>query len=209
MKLTKLLLLALCGLLCIGIFSCASSGGGGGGGGGTPGEVFAGDWEWKEASDADEGGNSTARLVVAEETIDGATVKTYSWSGEVNGQAEWPWVSLYVTPTDDATLAKLQSAKAVTFKIQAVQLPSGPIYMQAPTPAVTDYGFHRRNMNLNAGEVTEITLEFRTFTQPGWAAMKVLRVTNITELQFGVASANARQGMGSYSYKIWDFKLIM
>jgi hypothetical protein len=209
MKITKLLLLALCGILCIGIFSCASSGGGGAGGG--AGEVYAGTWEWTAEADSNEGGTSTASMTIAEEVIDGQTVTTYTFTGEVTGTAEWPWASVYIKPADDATLAKLQTATAVTFKFQTITKPSGLVYMQAPTPAVTDYGFHRRNManQLQVGQVSDFSFQFRTFTQPGWAAMKRLDVGTIEELQFGVAGDNAYQGVGSFSFKIWDFQLIL
>jgi hypothetical protein len=200
------MLLALCGLLCVGVFSCASSGGGSGGS-----DVFYGEWEWEAAADDGEGGNSTANLVVAEETIGGETVTTYTWSGAVNGQAEWPWASCYVKPADDATLAKLQSASAISFKVIATKIPQGLVYLQAAIPAVTDYGYHRRNFfnSLKIGETVELTFQVRTFTQPGWAAPKRFDITGVDELQFGAAGDNAYQGIGEYEFKIWDFKLIM
>jgi hypothetical protein len=204
MKITKLLLLALCGILCIGIFSCTSSGGGGGG---SSGGVFEGNWEWVAEADSNEGGTSTANMVIAEEVINGKTVTTYTFSGEVTGVAEWPWASVYIKPADEETLQKLQSATAVSFKILTEKASEGLFYMQAPTPVVTDYGFHRRNLAAPQGEVTDFTLQFRSFTQPGWAAMKRLNVATIEELQFGVAGANAHEGIGTYKYKVWDFNL--
>jgi hypothetical protein len=204
---TKVLVVLLCGLFCIGIVACGSSGGGGGAQpAAEAGQVIAGNWTWEETTSGKaDGDTSTCTMVVAEEVIDGETFTTYSFSGEVNSGTQYGLAEWKMTPADEETLELLHAAKSISFKM----LGDGrPYNVEIPISTVTDWGFHYRPIYTEAGQVQEHNIIFRGILQPPWAADVRFNQTRVTNIFVKTKNA-AEGGLGPYSVKMWDLKLHM
>jgi len=205
MKNTKKALISLlCVAFCVVIFACASGGGGGGGGAAAsgPSEGFLGKWTYEESADAGDGGSSTIAKTVADEVIDGVTVKTYKFKGVVTDKAKYGLAQVAMTP-DEETLALFKTAKAISFKL----LGDGrPYVIEAPISTVTDWGFHRYTIKTNPGEVQEYNIQMRMFMQPAWATAVRFNQSRLTMLRIQTVNA-AEGGVGPYEFKIWDIKV--
>jgi hypothetical protein len=200
----KVLFSLLCVALCAMFFACASSGGGGGGAAASgSGEPVPGVFKFEPNDDSNDKGTSTIVMTEATETIDGVSVKTYRFKGEVTNKIQYGVVDATLTP-DDSTLELLKTAKAISFKI----LGDGrPYNVEAPISTVTDWGFHRYKIETKAGEVTDVYIEMRMFMQPAWAS--IVRFNQARLTKFRIQSFNAAEGgMGPFEFKVWDVKVI-
>jgi hypothetical protein len=196
-KAKNTLLLILCGALCAVFLSCAT-----GGGGGAPAEGVLGNWTLEGNNDANDGGTSTITMEVAEEEIDGRTVTTYRFFGEVTDATQYGTVDATLTP-DEETLALLRTARAISFRMVA----DGRRYIvEAPIHTVVDWGFHRFPINTSEGAVEEHYIEMRFFMQPSWAQEVRFNRNHLTSIRIQTVNA-AEGGVGPFDFKIWDIKL--
>jgi len=206
MKNTKKVFFSLmCVVFCVVIFSCASGGGGGGGTAAAssgPSEGFLGKWTYEESADAGDGGTSTIAKTEANETIDGVTVKTYKFKGNVTDKAKYGLAQVEIKP-DEETLALFKTAKAISFKMLA---DGRPYVIEAPISTVTDWGFHRFTVRTNPGEVQEHTIQMRMFMQPAWATSVKFNQSRLTMLRIQTVNA-AEGGVGPFEFKVWDLKI--
>jgi len=199
----KLLLSLLCAAFCIVIFACASGGGGGGDKAADtgPSELY-GNWKLEPQDDSNDKGTSKINMTVADETIDGKAVKTYTFKGEVTNKIQYGIVNAILTP-DEETLAYMKTAKGISFKMKA----DGRDYIvEAPTSDVKDYGYHRFKIKTNPGEVQDVDIQFRMFMQPGWAASVRFYQIHLTSARIQTLNA-AEGGVGPFEFKIWDIRL--
>jgi len=203
MKNSKKLLLSLLGVaLCAVIFACASSVSGGGADL-KPAEGVPAVFKVEPHDDSDDKGSSTMFMTVAEEVIDGQKFTTYSFKGEVTNKIQYGVVDAGLTP-DDETLARMKTAKAISFKILTKD---GRTYnVEAPLSTVTDWGFHRYTVKTVANEVQDVYIEMRMFMQPSWASAVKFNKERLTKFRIQTLNA-AEGGMGPYEFKFWDFKI--
>jgi hypothetical protein len=180
------------------ILSCASSGGGGGSGGGAP---VLGTFVFTANNDSNDGGTSTITMEEAEEVINGETVKTYRFYGEVTDKIQYGVVDATLTP-DEATLELIKTAKAISFMF----IGDGRTYnIEAPITSVTDWGFHRFGIknDYTPGQPTNIFADMRFFMQPGWASQIRFRKDQLTSFRIQTVNA-AEGGVGPFDFKIWN-----
>ncbi len=197
----KVLFLILTGILAFSlVLSCASTGGGQSAEAG--GDPVLGVWEWQPEDDSNDKGTSTITMTEAEEVIDGQTVVTHTFSGEVTNATQYGLAQVTLTPDAD-TLALLRTAKAISFKMQA---DGRPYVIEAPISTVTDWGFHRYTIKTTAGAAEEFYIEMRMFMQPTWASPVRFNIERLTTLRIQTVNA-AEGGTGPFEFKIWDVKL--
>jgi len=201
----KALLSLICAAFCVVIFACASGGGSGGGAAASsaPSVGVPANFKVEPHDDSNDKGTSTMAMTVAEEVIDGVKYTTYKFKGEVTNKIQYGVVDAGLTP-DDETLARLKTAKAISFKMVTTD---GRTYnVEAPLSTVKDWGFHRFPVKNVANEVAEHKIEMRMFMQPAWASGVRFDQQRLTMLR--IQSLNAAEGgMGPYEFKVWDFKL--
>jgi hypothetical protein len=201
----KVLFCLLCVALCAVIFACASGGGGGGGGAEAAGSEVGVPAVFKVVphDDSDDKGTSTMIMTTAEETIDGVKYTTYTFKGVVTDKIKYGVVDAGLEP-DEATLARMKTAKAISFKMLTTD---GRSYnVEAPISTVTDWGFHRFTVKNVANQVAEHKIDMRFFMQPAWAAQVKFNKERLT--RFRIQSFNAAEGgLGPYEFKVWDFKV--
>jgi len=201
----KAVLFILCMAFSVIIFACASGGGGGDGGkaaDAVPAE-FSGNWKLEPHDDSNDKGTSKITMTVADEVIDGKTVKTYKFKGEVTKAIQYGVVDATLTPDDD-TLAYLRTnAKGISFKMVA----DGKTYVvEAPTTDVKDWGFHRYTVKTEPGAVQEVNIQMRMFMQPAWATAVRFYQSHLSSIR--IQTQNATEGgLGPFEFKIWDIKL--
>jgi len=201
MKNSKKVLLSLVfAAFCAVIFACASGGGGAAASAG-PSE-YLGTWTYEPSADANDGGTSKITKTEAEEVIDGVTVKTYTFKGEVTDKAKYGLAQVEIKP-DEETLELFKTAKAISFKMKA---DGRPYVVEAPISTVTDWGFHRFTVRTNPGEVHEFNIQMRMFMQPAWATTVRFNQTRLTMLRLQTVNA-AEGGVGPFEFKIWDLKV--
>jgi len=202
----KAVILVLCVVLCAFGFSCASSGGGGSGpdAAAAPAisEPYHGVWELTGDDDSGDKGTSTVTLTEAEEEIDGKTVKTYRFVGEVTNGTQYGLISAILTPDAD-TLAVLKKCSAISFKL----LGDGrPYNVEAPISTVTDWGFHRFPIKTTPGTAQEYKIDLKMFQQPSWATAVRFNKERLTMIRVQTFNA-AEGGIGPFDFKIWDITL--
>jgi len=203
MKNSKKVLLSLfCVAFCAVILACASGGGGGKAAADTGPSEFYGKWELEPHDDSNDKGTSKIVMTVADEVIDGKTVKTYTFKGEVTNAIQYGVVDATLTP-DEETLEYLKTAKGISFKMLA---DGRPYVVEAPTTDVKDWGFHRYNLKTNPGEVMEHNIQMRMFMQPAWATAVRFYQTRLSSIRIQTVNA-AEGGMGPFEFKVWDIKL--
>jgi len=201
-KTQKVLFLLLCGVLCAIFATCASSGGSGNE---LAGQIIPGNWTWEPQTPADksDGDTSICRLTVADEVINGETVRVYSLSGTVTNANQYGVAECFITP-DEETLELIKACKSVSFKVTG----DGKRYqIEAPISTVTDWGFHTYFFE-TSDEPTEINIQMRMFMQPSWAMAVLFNQRRITKFIFKTRNAT-EGGPGDFNLKIWDFKLHM
>jgi len=200
----KALLCLLCVALCAVIFACASGGGGGSKPAADAGpSEFYGKWKLEPHDDSNDKGSSKIAMTEADEVIDGKTVKTYKFKGEVTDKIKYGVVDATLTPDDDETLEYLKTAKGISFKMLA----DGRNYViEAPTSTVTDWGFHRYTIKTNAAENMEHNIQMRMFLQPAWATAVRFYQNRLTSIRIQTVNA-AEGGLGPFEFKVWDIKL--
>jgi len=202
----KALFSLLCVAFCVVIFACASGGGSSGGGAAAssaPSEGVPANFKVEPHDDSDDKGTSTMVMTVAEEVIGGVKYTTWKFKGEVTNKIQYGVVDAGLTP-DDETLARLKTAKAISFKMLTTD---GRTYnVEAPLSTVKDWGFHRFPVKNVANEATEHMIQMRMFMQPAWASGVKFDQQRLTKLR--IQSLNAAEGgMGPYEFKVWDFKI--
>jgi hypothetical protein len=197
----KVLLSILCAAFCAVILACASGGGGKAAADAGPSE-FYGNWELEPHNDSNDKGTSKIVMTVADEVIDGKTVKTYTFKGEVTNAIQYGVVDATLTP-DEETLEYLKTAKGISFKMLA---DGRPYVVEAPTTDVKDWGFHRYNLKTNPGEVMEHNIQMRMFMQPAWATAVRFYQIHLSSIRIQTVNA-AEGGMGPFEFKVWDIKL--
>jgi hypothetical protein len=199
----KALLSLMCVALCAVLFACASGGGGGGAAASGSKEGVLGDWAFEPGDDANDKGTSTIKMTVADEVIDGQTVKTYHFKGTVTNATQYGLVQVTMTP-DEETLALLKTASAISFKMLA---DGRPYVIEAPISTVKDWGFHRFTVKTEpAGEIQEHKIEMRMFMQPAWATTVKFNKERLTSIRIQTVNA-AEGGVGPYEFKVWDVKI--
>jgi len=198
----KVCVLALVVVFCAVVFSCGSSGGAAKA---EPEKSVGvlGNFKVEPHDDSDDKGTSTMFMTVAEEEIDGVKCTTYTFKGTVTDKIKYGVVDASLTP-DDETLARIKTAKAVSFKMLTTD---GRTYnLEVPISTVKDWGFHRFPVKTIANEAEEHYIEMRMFMQPSWAELAKFDKNRITK--FRIQSLNAAEGgMGPYEFKFWDFKI--
>lgn len=205
-KAQKSLFFVLFVALSVVILGCGTSGGGGGGG--ASGGPISGVWEVTVEDDKNDGGNSTVRLVTAEETIDGQTFTTYTVTGTVGNTARGYGgvVTATLTPDADtlAAISKLSPTGAFSFKFQG----DGKTYIvEAPISTVTDWGFHRFTVKTEPNVVSDQNIQMRMFIQPAWATEVRFNRERITSFRIATQSTTDG-GEGPFTIKFWDIKII-
>ena len=204
-KTQKALILLLCGTLCALLITCASSGGSSAGG--DAGEVVAGTWTWKGYTPADKGDGDTSicRVVIADEVINGETVRTYSLSGTVTNALQYGLAECDIVP-DEETLALLRTCKAISFKI----IGDGKRYnIEVPISTVKDWAFHVQAIATTEGQVEDIFLPMRAFMQPSWTNDPVRFNQNLIDKIIFKTKNQTEGGLGDFAVKIYDLKLHM
>ena len=199
----KALFSLLCATFCVVIYACASGGGSGGGKAADagPSELY-GNWKLEPHDDSNDKGTSKITMTVADEVIDGKTVKTYTFKGEVTNKHIYGVVDATLTP-DEETLAYLKTAKGISFKMKA----DGRDYVvEAPTTDVKDWGFHRFKVKTEPGVVQQHDIQMRMFMQPSWATTVRFYQTHLTSIRIQTVNA-AEVGMGPFEFKVWDIRL--
>jgi hypothetical protein len=197
----KVLLSVLCVAFCAVILACASGGGGGKTTDTGPAELY-GNWKLEANDDSNDKGTSKITMTVADEVIDGKTVKTYTFKGVVTNAIQYGVVDATLTPDAD-TLAYLKTAKGISFKMKA----DGRDYIvEAPTSDVKDWGFHRYKIKTNPGEEMLQDIQIRMFLQPAWATAVRFYQTHLSSIRIQTVNA-AEGGTGPFEFKIWDIRL--
>ena len=194
MKKTTNVFLALCVVLCVLAFSCASGGGAKGAADLGPGIPVVGVWEGVD--DSSDGGVST--IVATELEIDGKPAYNYKGNVPKEGTAiDWPWVQVEVTP-DEASLEALKKAKGISFMVKG----NGAGYaVRYQINSVQDWAWHSYSFTAPATE-TRITVTMNKFMQPSWGVYKRLTQDRFTLLSF------VPEGYGiDYDVTIWDLQV--
>ena len=199
----KVLFCLLCAALCAVIFACASGGGGGGAAAAAGPSEAPAVFTFEALDDSNDKGTSTITMTTAEETIDGVKYQTWSFKGNVTSKYQYGLATVALTP-DEATLALLKTAKAISFKMLTKD---GRSYkVEAPISTVKDWGFHCFTVKNEANQVAEHKIEMRMFMQPSWAAAVRFNRDRLEMLRIQTINA-AEGGVGPFEFKVWDFKV--
>jgi len=199
----KALFFVLCAVICVVIFACASSVSSGGEASSAPSVGVPGNFTFEANDDSNDKGTSKIVMTTAEETIDGVKYTTYKFKGEVTNKIQYGVVDATLLP-DEETLARLKTAKAISFKMVTTD---GRSYnIEAPISTVQDWGFHRYTIKTEPNVVAEHNIQMRMFMQPSWATTIKFSQQRLTKLRIQTFNA-AEGGVGPFEFKVWDFKI--
>jgi len=186
MKKTQIAALIFCAAFLALVFSCASSAPSGGGG----------SWDWKVNGDKDNGGTST--ITMSEETLEG--VPGHAFKGTITKKYEYGFVNVKLYP-DDAMMAKLKQAKALSFRV----LGNGePLAVKITTSDVKDYAYFEYQFETVAGQPQTVIVPIEYLMQPSWGRVVGTSV-NLANAQF--VEYQYQGPAAPYEFKIWDFRV--
>jgi hypothetical protein len=199
MRLTKVLLALLCGMLCIGIVSCGSTGGGGGAAKTSDGlgEGISGSFEFRPFDDQDDNGGSSTNEMTEASVSNGTA---YRFTGAITNKYQYGFAGAQVVPTDDATLEAIRTCTAFSFKIKG----DGQRYaVKMPTSDIKDYAYYERVFPTEDGQEIEVVVQIKQLMQPSWGSFKKFNqgVADFIEFQ---TTHNGKPG--PFDFTIWDFK---
>ncbi|MDR0410400.1 MAG: hypothetical protein LBH75_00290 [Treponema sp.] len=154
-----------------------------------------------------QGGTSELKLTEAQETIAGKTVTTYTFEGRVTNKYQYGFAGAIFIPADDATVAALKTAKAVTFWAQDLGSAFPRFGLSVCTPAdITDSAYYQKELPFPK-QPRQITVKIpQDLRQPQyWGEKKSFNQSNATQLQF---QSTNNGSPGNVRFKIWDIQFV-
>ena len=196
MKMSKVVLVTVCAVLCTLFLSCASSGGSKGGDQGIPGA-----WTWGTFTDAANQGSSRISLIEDVEMINGEPMMTYNISGEITNQYEYGYAGWYAYP-DDPTMEMLKDVRSFSFKVVG----DGQTYfVMVCTSDIEDACYHRVTFTTKKDQEMTVTVKMGSLQQPeDWGIRKRFNQNFATQVQWQTTN-NGKQG--TFKLKLYDLKL--
>jgi len=196
----KTMVLFLSAALCALVFSCAGASAPAAEVDFTTGILATG--EWMTYSDIEgDGGSSTAEMVIAEEEIDGASVTTYSVTGNVTTQFRYGFAG-WGLDADEETLERYKTARALSFKI----IGDGSRYtIKFKLRTVTDHCYHEFTFPTTAGEVMKVEVPMRFFMQPSWGDAVRFNQAQVIGVEWQTHESSRTAANNPFSVKMWDF----
>jgi hypothetical protein len=191
MKKAKIVSLILCAAFIALALSCGSTGGGGGGAG------TSGTWEWTVNGDQDNGGSST--ITMTEETQEG--LPAHSFKGEITHKYEYGFVNVKLVP-DDATLATLKQAKAISFRFMGNGERAA---VKINTTDVKDYAYFENQFDTVDGQPITVIVPVAHLMQPSWGKAVGNGIINLDNAE--IVEYQYQGPVGPYAFKIWDFQI--
>ncbi|MDR1466634.1 MAG: hypothetical protein LBI40_03350 [Treponema sp.] len=154
---------------------------------------------------ASQGGTSEINLTEAQEIIDGKTVTTYTFDGRVTNKYQYGFAGAIFIPADDATVAALKTAKAVTFWAQDLGSAFPRLGMSICTADITDSAYYQKEVPFPK-KARQITVKIpNDLRQPQyWGEKKSFNQARTTQLQF---QSTNNGSPGNIKFKIWDIQL--
>lgn len=193
MKITKkALFLALCGVLCVTVFSCVSGGQSTDGFG--PGIPVTGVW----SAFVDDNNGGSSRVTMTEVEMEG--MKAYRFVGNTTTQYQYGFVGWVITP-DEETLANLKKARALSFKFVSDGKRQSFKYRIS---SVRDYADHEYHFAGEAGVVERLEVPIRFFQQPSWGTPVRLNQDNVVDIAW---QTHESWRPGNFEITIWDVRV--
>jgi len=198
----KFCFLAFLAVFCIIILSCGSSGGAAKAdtGPGTP-TLATGEWMVYNDIESDKG-SSTAKIVSAEEVIDGKKVMVHHVTGNVTTQYKYGFAGWGLN-ADEATMNLYKTAKSLSFWI----LGDGQRYtIKFKTSNITDYGYFEYAFNTEKGVPMLVEVPMKYFMQPSWATAAMMKQALVTGVEWQTHEVWRKDPkVNPFDIKIWDF----
>jgi len=158
--------------------------------------------KWKWAVNGDEDNKGTSTITMKEETISKG-VTGYSFSGNITNAYEYGFVNVKLYPDDDATMDKLKTCTGLSFKIIG---DGDDLAVKIVTTDVKDYAYYEYRFATVKGQPITVVVPVGYLMQPSWG--KPVGASVNTQLAQFVEYQTTRNGSpGSFSFKLWDFKL--
>ena len=166
--------------------------------GGKSDSAAASSWEWRVDTDKGNGGTSTITMTPGTEE----GVPAYTFKGNITNKYEYGFVNVQLMP-DDATLAQLKKAKAISFRV----LGDGePYAVKITTSDVKDYAYFEYRFDTVEGKPLTIIVPVEHFMQPSWGK-SVGAMVNLNNAQFIEYQTTRNGAPGPYEFKLWDFRI--
>jgi len=182
----KIAAVVSCVMLLALVFSCASSGGSKGGGA---------VWGW--AVNGDEANNGKSTITMTDETQEG--LPAHAFKGTITHDYEYGYVNVKLRP-DEATLAQLKQAKAISFRILGN---SEKYAVKIATTDVKDSAYFEFQFETtNSPQTIIVPVEY--FMQPAWGR-KIAEAVNLDLADF--VEYQYQGAPGPYEFKLWDFRV--
>jgi len=129
-------------------------------------------------------------------------VPAYSFTGAITNDYEYGFVNVKLHP-DDATLAQLKKAKAISFRI----LGDGDKYaVKITTSDVKDYAYFEYQFDTVDGQPMTIIVPVNYLMQPSWGKV-VSNSVNLDNAQFVEFQTTRNGAPGPFAFKLWDFRV--
>jgi hypothetical protein len=165
---------------------------------------FANNEIWFSYNDKNSGGSSEIQMSVGEETIGGSAYTVTSVTGKVTTQYQYGFIGFgYAAFSgDEATLAKLKTAKGIKFKV----IGDGKSYrFRAETTVVKDSDYHGKIFSTEAGKVVEVYIPYSDLRQEGWGkAVGGFKKDKLWQISFQTVG----QPHPSISLKVFDLQIV-
>jgi hypothetical protein len=198
----KALFSLLCAAFCVVIFACASGGGGAAkpAAGEPVGTLATG--EWMVYNDEADKGNSTVKMVDAEEVINGKKTIVHHVTGNVTTKFQYGFAGWGLNQ-DDKTLELYKTAKSFSFWI----LGDGQRYtIKFKTKDIKDFAYYEFSFDTDKGEPKLIEVPVKFFMQPSWGQATRMYQQNVTGIEWQThESWRKTPNNNPFDIKIWDF----
>jgi len=198
----KLCFLTLFAVFCVIILSCGSSGGSAVKEDTGPGTPTLATGEWMVFNDENDKGSSTAKLVSAEETINGKKVMVHRVTGNVTTKFQYGFAGWGLN-ADEATTNLYKTAKSFSFWI----LGDGQKYtIKYKTNSVKDYAYFEYSFETEKGVPLLIEVPMQYFMQPSWGTPVRLNKAQVIGVEWQThESWRKTPNSNPFDIKMWDF----
>jgi hypothetical protein len=152
-------------------------------------------------------GNSTITKTEASETIDGKTYTTYTFDGKVTNKYQYGFIGCAFVPGDDATVAALQTAKAITFMAQDLGSAYNRYRFALTTTDIADSAYYGKEIPFSKKDPVKVTINIpKDLNQPSdWGIAKPFNQSLAKQIQF---QSTNNGSPGACKFKIYDIQIV-